>query len=842
MKKWSFALCTLIGLNAWGQSGNGSAYSFGGACSSQGTWTQSALQATQSLRKITNQLKNDENCNVLGKSMAKAIEEMNASLKEADEAPTRVKKMSEIPREISALQSVSGSTPGLEKTLTQLMMDKAIEGAAISAEVGSPIGKNPLEMVGAFSDFGDRLRQSTSTGITLLNNVIDDIPSLNECLMGDQAAALGAVFTTSAKLAAAYAGSGQDGIGSQLAMTISKLAKFQRDSKFSKVIRHLNKQEFLASMSCLMEVTSESYCQTMDGMTQFKQGMENLMNEGGKLNKVESANPLAGFYILNIHVPNVTQWLQKIQIGVDPKLPTDAAFQNKILDEVVDYQKDVKRLLGDYNLHRGTILSLNNLAAQQNGVIKMINVLSDQMLKDYERADRTNFFQMSRTPVSIPFYLLGMQVPAQVLGALEDGKFMQKLDYDEWLQANYQKLPIFQDPKGLVDAIGVKLKGIIQEASVSSIEYFNKWFIVDKAALVNESTIDVQYSVKESLVEIEKYLAILQDRMVDLNGDASITPTILDTRARIQRILDKYEVISNLGKSMKGLNPKDIQDETVLLRPIEAYEDLINTVYEEFYVQLARSGFLANRMTNFVKQDYVLLVHNKVNFAKSQQDLIRAVGMTGLEKMLRVYAGNPANVQTDLNLALRINKSNIEALDDLLSDQFMRMIGEVKMVVDGGNSTFWNSLKRLAKDSWKESTMNMPGLDSVSRIRMLPDQMMNVLWKHSDRYEFFGGRESVAPDSEFKDASAVLAQLCIQSLAFTNPSRFVPYCSGVVLESPLKKYGGKNIEYNKRVTKYSTNLSEDLEKRSADHSKRICSFREYNIQNMVLYMTMGKKR
>ncbi|MGE3611115.1 MAG: hypothetical protein AB7I27_16105 [Bacteriovoracaceae bacterium] len=832
------ALSAIMSFTATADDGNNSsAYNFGGsACSSQGTWTQSALTATQNLRRITNQLKDDPNCKSLGQAVTSVIENLNNEVKNASDSPGRTQRLSQIPSEISALRSFVNSNPAMKSKVLRLMMDRSIEGASISAQVPNPT--NEERMSNSMIDFGSRLKRSTTNGISMLNQVIDHIPRLNECLMGDGQAALGTYIAMSTKIASSFASSGQEGIGSQLAVTISKLANLNRDIKFSRVLRKLNQQEFMASMACLMEVTSETYCQTRDAMGLFKEGMNSLMLNVDKLNRVASDNPFTGYYILNIHVPNVTKWLQKIQIGVDPKLPTDADFQTKILDEMNNYQKTVKRLLGDYNLARGTLKSLSSLEAKQNAVFKLITLIVDKMTSDNfgRDAGNQNFFTISRLPLDIPFYLLNIPVPDQVAG--RSGTIV-KLSYDDWLQANMKTLPIFQDPETLADNIGVRMRQLVYEANIASIEYFNKWFIVDKPSLVNESIVDVQYTVKESLVVIDSYLELLQQRMTDYNGDPAIIPTIVDTRIRISKILDKYAVIAEYGKKLGSFGSRSFRDKNFikqidadLIKQIEAYADLINIVYEQFMVQLARSGFLANRMVTFVNEDYKLLIEQKVNFTAAQQDLFNAVGMAAMERMLSMYAGNPANVQTDLNMALRINLGNMEALEALLKDNVISVLAELKMIKEGRSNVKTNSFGRLLKDyissPWR----------AVS-IGVIP-----VMWywfKHSDRYPMT--TLTHGPQSEFHDAQNVFSQFCIQSLAFNDQKEIRDLCQGAVLESPLINVGGYNIEYNKRLTAFLNDRKlTSQDKLSYNRSERVCAFRDYNRQNMVLYMTLGKKK
>lgn len=837
------AVLILLAQSALGQdSGMSSAYSFGGACAAQGVWTQAALSATQNLRKVTLQLKDDANCKSLGSSIQNSIANLESSIKMASDTPSRVTRLSQLPQEINALRGFANSAPDMKKDVLRLMMDRSIESATLSAQVD----QNSSLMSNSLMDFGSRLQRTTQSGLTMLNQVIDSVPQITQCLTSDSQQALGAYLSAAVQVASSFASSGQDMTGSQLATTVSKISALVREQKYAKILRKLNQQEFMTSMACLMEVTSESYCQARDGMRLFQKGMEDLKFQKTKQVEVTSNNPFVGYYILNTHVPNITRWLQKIQIGVDPKLPTDATFQNKIQQEVTDFYKGVKTLLGEYNSTLLTIKSLPTTQAKQNAVLKLLLKISEAMVSGGGsgfgvETDKTNFFTMSKTPLRIPFDLVGIPVPDQVAG-----KVMPKLGYDEWFQANMNDVPAFKDPVALAETIGQNMQDIIRAANISAIEYFNKWYIVDKAALVNESTIDINYTVQDSLKAINQYLEAEKSRIEKYNGNPSIIPTIVDTQIRIKNILSAYQNLEALGK--KALKSKDnlSQTDQDIKVVADSYEKLITTVAEQFNVMQSRSGFLANRMVNFVYLDYVLLIKNKVDFTPYQQDLYRSTGLAAIDRMLQVYNGNPANVQTDLNMALRLNKGNIEALEDLLKDNVVRTISDLNNIKNGGGDiVFLSSLKRLVQDQITDPTnqgwMDWNSLPFSLNLMLAPAKVGWYFSQHPERYPMNGKDTTSHPQSEFEDAAAVQAQLCIQALAFNDQTPLRSLCKGVVLQSPLSKnLEGASISYDTKISEHlnDSNVSVQMRK-SLNHSERICAFRDFNIRNMARFMSLN---
>lgn len=813
-------------------SGMTSAYSFGGACASQGVWTQEALSATQNLRKVTLQLKDDPNCQALGKSTLSALDEIQSQIKVAADSPKRSTRLSQIPAEIEALRTFGAGTSDMRAQVMQMMMNRSIEGATLSAQVGADISSTGMDSTGSrMADFGERIQRSANTGISILTKVIDSIPALDQCLVGEDQQAMGNFIAASVQVATAFAGSGQDSTGSKMATLVSKLTNVTREKKFSKVLRKLNQQEFLSSMSCLMEVTSESYCQARDAMSLFKDGMGDIEWRQSNIDKIDPKNPFVGYYVLNTHVPNITKWMQKIQIGVDPKLPTDADFQNTIQQEVVDFYKGLKTLLGNYNATLITIQQLPTLEAKQNAVVKLVKTISDAMIQSVP--GKTNFFTMNKTALKIPFFLIGMDdVPDQVAGKATG---LMPISSDQWLQAHYAELKQFQDPIGLAETIGRNMQELAVQANISVISYFSNWFIVDKQALVGEALTNVNYTVKDSLRAIHQYLDIVRNRIAR-HGDASVISTIMDTQQRISNILTAFDKVENIGKKFNAKRGKPSLSAAEISEAALASEDLIKTVFSEFMVMQARSGFLANRLVNFVYQDYIQLLKSGEKFTDQQKEIFIQAGMAALDRMLQMYNGNPALIQADLNMALRINKGNIEALEDLLKDNVIATIANLKMVSDGTarkGSTFADSFQRLVKDSLREHKLGMIPPSHVVT-------MAKHWWKHSDRYPLRSSG-TVSPQSEFNEAYYLQAQMCVQALAFNDQKSINDVCKNTTLKSPFKNVKGYDIAYSSKLTQHLNDTTVAPAARTAmNHSSRICAFRDFNRKNMVLFMSLNK--
>ena len=95
------------------------------------------------------------------------------------------------------------------------------------------------------------------------------------------------------------------------------------------------------------------------------------------------------------------------------------------------------------------------------------------------------------------------------------------------------------------------MRMLAQSANVSVIEYFSKWYIVDKVALVNESLVDVNYTVKDSLTVTRQYLEIAKERIIKYNGDMSRMSMVMETQRKIDTILEKYRTVAETNCCFK---------------------------------------------------------------------------------------------------------------------------------------------------------------------------------------------------------------------------------------------------------------------------------------------------
>ena len=193
MKKAFISILMLTASTALGQDGGASPYAFGGACSSQGVWTANALQSTQNLRKITLSLRDDANCKAIGASMQNTLAALESQMEKANagQEPARTRRLSQIPNEIAALRAYAVSSPDSKSQVMGMLMNRAVEGASLSAVVGSAA---PNAMAAdLMRDFGQRTNQSAKAGLKIFNQVVESLPQMEECLTDKQSQSVGDV-------------------------------------------------------------------------------------------------------------------------------------------------------------------------------------------------------------------------------------------------------------------------------------------------------------------------------------------------------------------------------------------------------------------------------------------------------------------------------------------------------------------------------------------------------------------------------------------------------------------------------------------------------------------------
>jgi hypothetical protein len=667
-------------------------------------------------------------------------------------------------------------------------------------------------------------------------------------------------------------------------------------------MKQLNQTQLRNSMSCLLEITSESYCSALDASNLFKEQMSRFQIVSGKddtlkiTDSVDMQNstkgPLQGYYILTQQIPVITSWLEKIQRGVEPKLKTDAKFKNETIQTVMNFYTTENNLLGDINSSKTTLASQTSLQAKKNMVLKTLLSISDRLAGNIANDNETNFFTINMRPMEIPFALIGREVPPEVLGKGKSD-FMQSPE--SWLQANMSNLSEFEKPEQLIETIHSNLKSLIEASQASAVSYYNEWFIYDNAALYVDSVTGMRYNVRDSLQNTNDYLSSLEEKIKSSNSaDISIIPTIDETRFLISTVLEKYENIRLLGETYRAATTYENRKATIE-KGKQLHKELIESVYSSFSVLKGKSGFLANRMAIIVKNDFQTTLKSGADFSNENvKKIFYATGDAAFEKMRQMSSGNPKDIMMDLNNAQMTHKENLTAIEMMLKNHFLAMISYTKMVSQGispsDEDVSRDSFKRAWSDYWEEypiASRNILGVILEGIIKPF-DFYISFYKGNHDRYpksrttSLGNNKLAASVDNENEAAKHMYELYCIQSLAFTDWRPFQALCKDVVLKSPFntatlsplaqQKFDTSlNVSYDyklaenltdqtrKNISKireqlryaamdrnagktYREKMSQVKLEMAKNHSARICALRDYGRNNFVMYLTLGIKK
>lgn len=829
-------------------------YSFGGGCASVGAWSQAALSQTKTIMGIIETLKNDPNCKGI-ESIIPKLQIAQDALKSPEGESKRTDRIESIPNEINSLRNFVVASPQLKSEVFKLLTARTLEGASLAAETAKSVGVEAgAEAIGVaanpaaaaismgLKDLSTRVRRSALTGMDMMDQVFATLPSYDRCLIGkpDQGMAL---LAASVKMAAAFVSS-QEGVTNRLGSSIANLVTMLRNRKFTTALRKLDESEFWLSMSCLMETTSQTYCAARDARQLLDFSIASLKPTRNRRGELSIDNPLEGYYVLSHDIPKVSQWIQKIQFGIRPKLSTDAVFKNRVLQDVNGLMMDIYSIQGTYSEEMLTYSTLKDLASKQNALLKLIKMLTHRLASGGENG-HINFFTIATHEDMIPFKLIGLNLMPLECRPPKDLESRIPITWDNWMLNGGQYQGVFQDPDQLSKVIGQQLERLMDQALSQASLYFQQRMIVDMPNLVNESVTNQTLTVVESLTRISSYLKNLQKKIVDTDGDLILIPTIQDTRLRIKKVLDSYENIRNIAKASIDEDSLELGEDIK-----KAYASVIEAAFDQFNVLLQRDTFLSNRLSTLIQYDYALRIKQNEDLGKWESQILLESGNEMLFRLLSSTGHNPTMMKNDLASAQVVNKRNLETLEQVFSDSLYPTIETLSLIADGQElpNSLLNirTLSRLYRDTWGDqgyfgSWQGFWAFSSTGTAGyvVLPWTRRML---HPELYPFqVSSRPAVrGADDEFGSFDQFKAKLCIQTLSFEDRTKFQKLCKGAILRSAfdLNKVG-RNSEMAKMGlnTHYDSFMQEPYRSWPV-RGESICAFQNYARRNLVYWMTL----
>lgn len=878
-----------------------SPYSFSGPCSSQGSWTRAALSHTNQIKQVIVKLKDNPACSSLQQSLETTLSGMEQQLQEVQSIENQTKgkanNLLSLPGEIGALRTFSKENSLFRNNVIDLLMGKTVTLSALSTQRMSSGGNIPGEqMAESLQSLGNRAYIASAQGLKMFNSTIVTMQQAKAGCLDDTTGS--SAMAGLVNVLSAFAGSGNSSLNLELARTVQNLGQYLgRNKKYVDALRQINDREFITSMSCLMEITSDGYCSSLDALHLFNEvtssqhvKIGHIKNEfTGKFEKkIVGLNenfakklekgPLAGYYIISRQVPIVTDWIQKVQYGITPQLPQEADFQIEISTNVYEHYNTMKRIEGKFNFQKRLMGEVKDFRTKQTYVLEMLNYVATFMTD----SKGMNFFTQVKTGNEIYFGLINEPIPEAVLGRGPQGMQWAN-DPGGWLKANYRDMAIFADPDKLAETIAERMKEQFDEATRLAIQYYNKYFIVDKVQVVNDSLLGLDANVRDALVNIDNYLENLENRIAKDSKDPTIYGFISDTRGRIGRILARYKDLRDYSLQLvkeaesdpqhKNLDPVDLEKK---LRKVG--DALLQQVYKEFLVLTARTGFLSNRMASLVFQDYTLSLRKRNHFDQYFEDLMLATGYNTLNLMMNMSQREYSKIKTDLDSATNIYKKDIDILEPIVESTFVRNIFDLYLMSKNVELSEAERLELVYEMSNEMGRAKIPGEDPNAFQRWLGMifTRLSMDLAANDR-EYLGapsfteklvmpfsqlgnkilgrrGRIVVSPVSEFQTAAGEMAKLCTQALSFPNLRYYWELCSKSVLYSPLMK---ENIENKDLKELMETYLSVNFVRKAYEHldpaqprsglalarnyQAKICALRDYHRRNEIARITSAMR-
>lgn len=819
--------------------------SFGGSCASQGGWTAKALQQTQEISDVINSLRTDPACRALLKQDERALEGfqlLEKTLSESEDSfdsknddfdfpgprsrggssrssdDSAAQSWETLPSELTDLRTFFLSGQSTPASFWDVLMSKTIESATGGDH------NNP-DLRGSFKAITQRISRSSIAGLRGINRVLTALPSLDECIMG--APDVGArLFSTVVDMAASFASS-DPGAAGEVGNTIRHIVNVMRERKYTPIIRKIKKSQFINSVSCLLESTTHVYCTTNESIELFDMGMDEKWARTSSQNK---SSPLEGYFILNREVKVVTDWITKVNRGIEPKWKTDAAFKNEAIRSVMVFLETQNNVLGQFNEGWFNLLKQKNIEEQKNFLYKAIKELVSEIAD--ETQGTINFFTSGTNPKLIPYYLVGFdQIPQKAYG--QQGL----LSWEEYFEGYGPKngfIEPFNDPTKLALLIRERLETLAYRAQLAAITYYVERVIVDHSVLVTEaltpSTL-VNLTVVESLEHINQYLEKLKNQIIRENGEKLIIHSLNDTQNRIKRILVAFQ-------SVRGEEIDSVADSKVFLAK---YKKIIETVYQELNMLLQREGLIVNRLANFVAYDYSLRAKSGENMSQFQKELMIVSGKEIMDRIQSIYEKDPAKIRLDLaNAQVTINQTNLRSLEDLFGDVFFSVLEEFKI---------WDENPRATSLDLKQAQVIRRARDSNMGVWSILKKTLMEGGSSPERYGFGENWEGQPlGGDEQENVHLMRAKLCIQSLAFERGHRYAAFCQGVKLAGQKDPNDSRSLNELNLNADYDAILasSKTPEKYSwmgveghayAANMDRKCAFRNYLRKNQVYWMT-----
>lgn len=834
----------------------------GGLCQSQGTWLQSALQQSELITNAIEALRNDESCKALVNALERSPK-VDAATRESSDDPG-ITSYANLNRELSALSDYlkparvgynNNLNPGempvgdaqFRQLVYQVVFNKSYDAIKNLSQEPEFVKLNAAQ-TGAVADVGLRLRafmkkseDVANMTMTTTKNVLAALPESKLCLHNRPNEA-GVIFSSIVHASASMLTGGRvNGVGEFL----SSLMTYSREMDYVKNLAPLEMQRFNASVSCLIESTSEAYCAMQDAedaldflkLSGDGSGKKALVTQVVANKDADPiANPLGGLIILMRDVPVIQSWMQKVLFGIEPRLSIEATMKNGYWQSFVGFITSVNKLKADFR-DREQLYLENSANKDKDAKLSQIQEIHSQIYSNMmggvggmmgASADM-NFYTRNMNPDLIRFYLIGVdQFPS--------GFNPQVRNFDSfWAEWSASGSNGLNDPDKLLQTIKARLWNLMDRAQTEANSFFASRMVVDPQNLVTEAMKGPGISPYQAFYNLRNYDANLVKK---LTKSAQALATDPSQRLRSRQLLAQVPLLNDsirrLDTIIKELDSiADIPPDADEAKMVESNRSVMNIIYETANMMISRDSFFGTRMQTAVQADLSDTLYNNRHLTERQSQLLFSIGSDIVLRLSSYFGNDPVLQRTDVSQAKVVQIENLKSVENLFARTMFKQIIEVSCKIDGGVACDYvnANLDPAAKDGLLDQ--------QSSRIRMINDAIQKgrdgrgLLWKW---------RQWANAATEDSDAHRqLLAKLCIQTLAFESRDAFATLCKGAKL---ISEFSGADSKATDLDLSYDEALASIKNVKSAGTGAKmdkargqgVCSLRSYIRKNHVYRM------
>ncbi|HLE11689.1 MAG: hypothetical protein A2504_15675 [Bdellovibrionales bacterium RIFOXYD12_FULL_39_22] len=832
-------------------------FNLGYSCRTNGNWTQSALDETSRLIKTIESIKDDPNCKGKGlETFAAQLQVAEAQFNKSLENGEDQKRESTAAQKGYLNSLLNSGDPKMDKkALTELAAGVHIGSAIDNTVQVAPYLSNIIDLVGMKSN----LKNAANDVVNLINSTMANYPSFSQCLVAapnQGLAMMSAMLKVSTNILTSGYADGSDKMGNILANLVS----FLREAKLAGVIKDLNQTELWASITCALESATQNYCSAKDNVkllnwsiNQLQKGVEGDAKKSDTV-KIRDNSLIAGYYALIRNVPSITNWLLKVQFGVEPKLSTEGTYKNLVWETVLSMTKAINNLIATYNEMKANIEGMEQPMTQKIATYKLIKTLQSIMNDALSGggggsygATKMNFFLNSMPGELLPLYLIGYDIdnmpPETKPNA--DGKIPMNIDF--WLENGGQYRPMFNDIPKLLSTIKTRLDRLIDQSLSQTSKFFVRKLIADKPNLVAGAFVynSLNTSVYESFHFVSGYLKNLLKKIEKSPyRDEQILPVIDDTIKKVDNVIELFD--SALNRKVVAEDNNSVQSQS---------EKIINAVYENFNVLIQRDSFFTNRMSTFVYYDYFLNILEEENYNDYEKQLMIISNNEMLQRIMQVSETEPALNREDFDNALAITIKNLNGLENIFRDNYFDYLQSTEDDAKGLSYTQRNlrTVKRALHTDIPSEFRGSPFVPIIAAT--------NVLFTYDYRYELYWNNpfkpKYQRGDNDHNSLERNKNRVCVQLLATQRPEIFSEFCKDAVITSPFyeaaehkEKYEYLNTKFSDYVTKADERKwwmkatgawapkKEEIKNDQKSYDDKICAYRDYLRKNQVYWLTL----